>query len=65
VELRDTRRRVLENEKRGFESLLAQISQSRVRLEEDVKQADALVSRLRQRILPLIDREIEKLNPNP
>jgi hypothetical protein len=65
VELRDTRRRVLENERRGFESLLVQISQSRVRLEDDVRQADALVTRLRQRILPLIDKEIEKINPNP
>lgn len=64
VEIRDVRRRVLENEKRGFESLLVQTSQSRIRLEDDVKQADALVYRLRQRILPLIDREIEKLNPN-
>jgi hypothetical protein len=65
VEMRDTRRRVLENERRGFDALLMQISQSRARLEEDVKQADALVTRLRQRILPLIDREIEKINPNP
>ncbi len=64
VELRDTRRRVLENERRGYESLLIQIAQSRVRLEEDVKQADAQVHRLRLRILPLIDREIEKINPN-
>lgn len=64
VELRDTRRRVLENERRGFEALLIQTSQSRVRLEDDVRQADALVTRLRQRILPLIDKEIEKINPN-
>lgn len=64
VEMRDTRRRVLENERRGFESLLIQTSQSRVRLEDDVRQADALVSRLRQRILPLIDKEVEKINPN-
>jgi hypothetical protein len=64
VEVRDTRRRVLENERRGFESLLSQTAQSRIRLEEDVKQADALVFRLRQRILPLIEKEIEKINPN-
>lgn len=64
VELRDVRRRVLENERRGVESLLNQIAQGRQRLEEDVRQADSLVSRLRQRILPLIDREIEKINPN-
>ena len=64
VELRDVRRRVLENERRGFESLLNQTTQSRLRLEDDVKQADSLVSRIRQRILPLIDKEIEKINPN-
>lgn len=63
-ELRETRRRVLEIERRGYDSLLAQTSQSRVRLEDDVKQADALVSRLRQRVLPLIEKEIESINPN-
>ena len=64
VELRDVRRRVLDNERRGFESLLNQIAQSRHRLDDDVKQADSLVSKLRQRVLPLIDKEIEKINPN-
>ncbi len=65
AELRDNRRRVLENDRRGFESLLNQTTQSRVRLETDVKQADSLVIRIRQRLLPLIEREIEKLDPNP
>jgi hypothetical protein len=64
VELRDTRRKVLENDKRGSDTLLSQVSQSRVRLEEDVRQADQLVTKLRQRILPLIEKEIEKINPN-
>lgn len=63
-ELRDNRRRVLENERRGLETLVNQISQSRVRLQEDVRDADTLVTRLRQRLLPLIEKEIEKLNPN-
>ena len=62
-ELREVRRRVLENERRGVESLLNQTSQSRLRLEEDVKQADSLVYRLRQRLLPLIEKEIDKINP--
>ena len=62
-EIRDTRRRSLENEKHGLENLLALTTQSRLRLEEDVRQADQLVSRLRQRLFPLINREIEKL-PN-
>lgn len=64
-ELRDERRRMLENEHRGVESLLAQASQSRARLEEDVRQADSMVARLRQRLLPLIDKEIDAINPNP
>jgi hypothetical protein len=62
-ELREVRRRVLENERRAAESLLNQTSQSRLRLEEDVRQADSLVSRLRQRLLPLIEKEVEKINP--
>jgi hypothetical protein len=65
VELRENRRRVLENDRRGFEALLSQITQSRARLEEDVRQADSLVVRIRQRVLPLIEKEVEKLNPNP
>jgi hypothetical protein len=64
LELREVRRRVLENERRGYESLLRQTSQSRARLEEDVRDADALISRLRQRVLPKIEKEIDKLNPN-
>jgi hypothetical protein len=65
AELRENRRRVLENDRRGFETLLMQITQSRTRLEADVRQADSLVIRIRQRVLPLIEREIEKLEPNP
>ncbi len=63
-ELRDTRRRVLENERKGFESLLYQTTQSRSRLEDDVRQADILVVKLRQRIIPVIEREIDKINAN-
>jgi hypothetical protein len=64
-ELRDLRRRQLDNERRGVELLLNQTSASRARLEDDVKQADALVARIRQRLLPLIEKEIDKLDPNP
>ena len=63
AEMRDTRRRVLENEKKGVENLLNVTVQSRMRLEEDVRQADQLVSKLRQRIFPLIEKEIDKINP--
>ena len=62
-DLRDMRRRVLENERRGVENLYNQTAFGRARLEDDLKQADALVARLRQRLLPLTDREIEKLPP--
>ena len=65
AELRDTRRRVLENERKGLESLLSLSTQDRLRLEEDVRQADQMVARIRQRLFPLIDKEIEKINPNP
>ena len=63
VEMRDTRRRSLESEKKGLESLLAITSQSRMRLEEDVRQADQLVARFRQRLFPLIEQQLDKLNP--
>lgn len=65
AELRDTRRRVLETERRGFMTLLALTAENRTRLEEEVRQADALVQKLRQRLNPLIEKEIEKLTPQP
>ena len=64
AEIRDVRRRSLDIEKRGLETLVYLTSQSRPRLEEDLRQAESLVSKLRQRLLPLIDKEIEKINPN-
>lgn len=65
AELRDTRRRVLETDRRGYVSLLALTTENRTRLEEEVRQADALAQRLRQRLNPLIEREIDKLTPQP
>lgn len=65
VEMRDTRRRVLENEKRGVQSLLTQMTPSRIRLEDDVTEADQMVLKLRQRLFPLIEKEIEKISPEP
>jgi hypothetical protein len=64
AEIREVRRRSLEIEKRGLEALLNLNTQSRARLEDDVRQADSLVSRIRQRLFPLIDREIDKIAPN-
>lgn len=60
-ELRDMRRRQLDNERRGVESLLNQTAAARARLELDVKDADFLVSRIRQRLLPIIEKEIDKI----
>ncbi len=60
-ELRDARRRSLESEKRGLEALLSVTAQSRLRLEEDVRQADQLVSKFRQRLFPLIEKQLNKL----
>lgn len=62
-ELRELRRRQLDNERRGVEALLGAANASRVRLEDDLKQADLLVARIRQRLLPIIEREIDKLQP--
>ncbi|MEP6568477.1 MAG: hypothetical protein ABJC10_01785 [Acidobacteriota bacterium] len=63
AEIRDVRRRSLDIEKRGPEGLVSVTTQSRPRLEEDLRQAESFVSRIRQRLLPLIEREIEKINP--
>jgi hypothetical protein len=65
AEMRDTRRRVLETDRRGYQNLLTLATGNRTRLEEEVRQADALVMKLRQRLTPLIEREIEKINPEP
>jgi hypothetical protein len=65
AELRDSRRRVLESERRGIQNLLTLASANHTRLEEEVRQADDMVARLRQRLNPLIEREIEKINPQP
>ena len=64
AELRDVRRRFLENERKRLDSLLNQTTQSRLGLEDDLRQADVLVSKLRQRLLPLIEKEMEKMSPN-
>ena len=63
-ELRDNRRRVLENERRGQENLLNVTALARMKLEEDVRQADDLVRRLREKLMPEIDRAIDKISPD-
>lgn len=64
-ELRDTRRRALETDRRGYQSLLLLATDSRMRLEGEVRQADSLVERLRRALNPLIEKEIDKLTPQP
>ena len=65
AEIRDTRRRVLETDRRGYQSLLTLTTERRIKLELEVRDADALVERLRLRLNPLIEKEIDKLNPQP
>jgi len=62
AEMREMRRKVLETERRGVVGLLSQIAEGRDRLEENVRQADALVAKLRRSLLPLIEREAERLS---
>jgi hypothetical protein len=64
AEIREVRRRSLEIEKQGLQGLLSLNGQNRTRLDEDLKAADAIVARLRQRLMPLLEREIDKINPN-
>lgn len=63
-EQREARKRSLENERNGLKVLLSQVEQSRLRLEDDVRHADNLVVKLRQRVLPLIEREVDNLVSN-
>lgn len=65
AEIRDTRRRVLETDRRGYQSLLTLTIESRTRLEGELRQADALAERLKLRLNPLLEKEIDKLNPQP
>lgn len=63
-ELRETRRKSLEQEKAGLRALVSQIEASRLRLEDDVRDADLLVQKLRQRVLPAIEKQVEEINEN-
>jgi hypothetical protein len=65
AELREARRRVLNNERKAVEEVLGQTLQGQRRqLEEDVRQADTMVSRLRERLFPLIEKVIDKIKPD-
>lgn len=57
-ELRDTRRKNLELEKRNLENLLTEIQTSRANLEQNVQKADQLVERLRTKLEKDIDETL-------
>lgn len=54
-EIRDTRRKTIESEKRKLESLLTQIQNSRISLEANVQKADELVEKIRFKLEKVID----------
>lgn len=59
-EVRESRRKMLENEKTRTNEQLTQVLQSRTRLEAAIINADALVDKLRARIESEIDEETRK-----
>ena len=57
-EIRESRRRTLENERNSFRQVLAEIEQNLSETNNEVRQAALFVKRLRDKILPQIEREI-------
>lgn len=57
-EVRESRRRTLETEKRNLESLLNQITASRIVLEQNLQKADMLVEKLREKLEKEIDENL-------
>lgn len=66
-EIRETRRKTLESEKRNLENLLTQIQTSRLSLEENLRKADLLVDKVRLKLEKEIDDALaeEPENQNP
>lgn len=54
-EIRETRRKTLESEKRNLENLLTQMQTSRISLEESLRRADQLVEKVRFKLEKEID----------
>ena len=54
-EIRETRKKTLESEKRNLENLLTQIQTSRLSLEENLRKADLLVDKVRLKLEKEID----------
>ncbi len=59
-EVRETRKRTLESEKRNIEALLTQLASTRTTLEQKVQKADSLVERLRLKLDKEIDAALEE-----
>jgi len=58
--VRESRKKTLENEKRNIESLLAQITTTRTRLEQDVERSDLMVDKLRLKLEKEIDDALDE-----
>lgn len=62
-ELRDQRRRVLQNKKTNLNSLLQQIQSTKTTLNENVAKADLLVEKLRLKLEKDIDTALDEIEP--
>lgn len=60
-EMRENRRRTLETERRNLQNLTAQISRNLQQTNDELRQAENFVQRLRRKILPQIEAEISDL----
>ena len=63
-ELRDSRRKYLESERKNLQALLAEIQATRSTLEQSVVRSDALVEKLRTKLEGDIDKALDADKPN-
>jgi hypothetical protein len=63
-ELRDSRRKYLESERKNLQALLAEIQATRSALEQSVVRSDALVEKLRTKLEGDIDKALDADKPN-
>ena len=61
TEMRENRQRTLESERRNLQSLLVQINRNLQQTNDELRQAESFLQRLRRKILPAIDAEISNL----
>lgn len=60
-EFRENRRRSLETERISLQTLLAQIESTLAQTSSEVREAQALVTRLRRQFLPLIEQQLTEI----